>query len=65
MAAVVAVVAAFVVGAYQSVVEPFVFARKDFESQPGRKSACSAAALYWLEACSSAAAAAPALAAVY
>ena len=62
--AVVAAVAAFVVGAYQSVVGPFVLARKDSESQPERTSAYSVA-VCWLEACSSAAAAAPALAAVY
>ena len=43
---VVAVAAAFVAGAYQSVVEPFVFAKKDSESQPGRTSACFAAVVY-------------------
>ena len=62
--AVVAAVAAFAAGAYQSVVGPFVFARKGSESQPERTSAYSVA-VCWLEACSSAAAAAPALAAVY
>lgn len=60
-----AVVAAFVAEAYRSVVEPFVFARTGSESQPERMSACSAAAVCWLEACSSVAAAAPALAAVH
>ena len=63
--AVVAAVAASVAGAYQSAVEPIVFARTDSESLPERMSACSAAAVCWLEACSSAAAAAPALAAVH
>ena len=64
--AVVAVVAAFVAGAYLSVVEPFVFARTDFESQLERTSACSAAAaVCWLEAYSSVVTAAPALVAVH
>ena len=63
--AVVAVVAAFVAEAYLSVVEPFVFARTDSELQPERKSGCSAAAVCWLEACSSVVAAAPALVAVH
>ena len=62
--AVAAAAAAFVAEAYRSVVEPFVFARTDSESQPERTSAYSVA-VCWLEACSSAAAAAPALAAVY
>jgi hypothetical protein len=42
-----------------------VFARTDSESLPERMSECSAAAMCWLEACSSAVAAGPALAAVY
>lgn len=63
--AAVAAAAAFVAEACLSVVEPFVFARTGSESQPERMSACSAAAVCWLEACSSVAAAAPALAAVY
>lgn len=63
--AVVAAVAAFAAGAYQSVVGPFVFARKGSESQPERMSACSAAAIGWLGACSSAVAAAPALVVVH
>lgn len=63
-AAVVAAVAAFVAEAYRSVVEPIVFARTDSELQPGRKSADSVA-VCWLEACSSAVAAAPALAVVH
>lgn len=62
--AAVAAAAAFVAEACLSVVEPFVFARTDSESQPERTSAYSVA-VCWLEACSSAAAAAPALAAVY
>lgn len=56
---------AVVAEAYLSVVEPVVFARTDSESLPERMSECSAAAMCWLEACSSAVAAGPALAAVH
>ena len=63
--AVVAAVAAFVAGAYLSVVEPFVFARTDSESQPGRMSARSAAAVCSLAAYGSVVAAAPVLVVVH
>ena len=63
--AVAAAAAAFVAEAYLSVVEPFAFARTDSELQPERMSASSAAAVCWLEACSSVVAAAPALVAVH
>ena len=63
--AVVAAVAASVAGAYQSAVEPIVFARTDSESLPERMSACSAAAVCWLEAYSSVVTAAPVLVAVH
>lgn len=56
---------AVVAEAYLSVVEPIVFARTDSESLRERMSECSAAAMCWLEACSSAVAAAPALAVVH
>lgn len=56
---------AVVAEAYLSVVEPVVFARTDSESLPERMFGYSAAAMCWLEACSSAVAAAPALAVVH
>ena len=56
---------AFVFGAYQFVVEPFAFARKDSESRSEGTSACSAVAVCWLEAYSPVVAAAPVLAVVH